>query len=172
MCILLFRLPFSSLIFLFYHSHFHFLFLFFILFVFIFIFFLFIRIVDFSSYHSFYLFLQSNLFSFFHFFPHHPIVLSFYLSIYLSIYFTFFLPFLIFSFFSHFFYLFRYLILRSCLLELMNKEIILPKLNISQTCPREKEKEKIVIPAVSGYDDYGTQNNGRTKARYSFLFIF
>ena len=58
----------------------------------------------------------------------------------------------------------------------MNKEIILPKLNISQTCPREKEKEKekekIVIPAVSGYDDYGTQNNGRTKARYSFLFIF
>ena len=52
----------------------------------------------------------------------------------------------------------------------MNKEIILPKSNISQSCPKEKEIAKIVIP-VLGYDDCGTQNNGKTKARYFYLFF-
>lgn len=50
----------------------------------------------------------------------------------------------------------------------MNKEIILPKSNISQTCP--KEKIAISVP----YDDCGTQNNGMTmtKARYELFFFF
>ena len=62
------------------------------------------------------------------------------------------------SLITPFLLIFRYLILRSCLLELMDKEIILPKLNISKTCPT----------SVSG-----PQTNGRSKARsWSHFFFF
>jgi hypothetical protein len=72
------------------------------------------------------------------------------------------LPLFFFSHLSHsflttlFLHIFRYLILRSCLLELMNKEIILPNVDISKTCPS----------SVSG-----PQTNGRSKARFLFLFF-
>ena len=73
-----------------------------------------------------------------------------------------FFSFLTFSLYPPFFSIFRYLILRSCLLELMDKQIISPKSNISQSFPTDK--------IVNFNADCGTPINGRSKARLNDFF--